>query len=364
MQVSLFKRIITTYIIIGRTFKKWLFPILVGFFLIIIRLIIFFFMALDYIFIPSLWIKKIKNPIIIVGNPRSGTTFLQRFLVKNGFGVGTQLWQMIYSSILLQKILKPILPLLEYVSPAKHHSTDAHKTSLTSVETDDASMLFRFFDGFFLYGFLLSWSKNDLFHWVDPKKRDNTKRDFSWFKSLWKRVLIFNKGDRIVAKLFSLSTTSPQFIKKFPDAKILYMVRDPLNVIPSGLSLVTGVLDKMFDFWNLPEVDRKRFILRLYNALVELQLRFHDDWTSNKINKSNVMIVRYDEMMNNFDSLMDKIISFTGHEKSDDLLNEIKIAANKQKLFKSNHKYNLEKFGLNEKMIKNDCKAIYETFIN
>ena len=37
---------------------------------------------------------------------------------------------MIYSSILLQKILKPILPLLEHISPAKHHSTDAHKTSL------------------------------------------------------------------------------------------------------------------------------------------------------------------------------------------------------------------------------------------
>ena len=364
MQVSLFKRIITTYIIIGRTFKKWLFPILVGFFLIIIRLIIFFFMALDYIFIPSLWIKKIKNPIIIVGNPRSGTTFLQRFLVKNGFGEGTQLWQMIYSSILLQKILKPILPLLEHISPAKHHSTDAHKTSLTSVETDDASMLFRFFDGFFLYGFLLSWSKNDLFYWFDPKKRDNTKRDFNWFESLWKRVLISNKGNRIVAKLFSLSTTSPQFIKKFPDAKILYMVRDPINVIPSGLSLVTGVLDKMFGFWTLPEVDRKRFISRLYNALVELQLRFHDDWTSNRISKSNVMIVRFDEMMNDFDSLMDKIINFTGHKPSQDLLNKIKITSNKQKLFKSNHKYNLEKFGLNEDMIKNDCKDIYETFIN
>jgi len=364
MQISLFKRIITTYIIVGTTFQKWLSPILIGCVLIIVRLVIFFFMLLDYIFIPSIWSKKIKNPIIIVGNPRSGTTFLQRFLVKNGFGTGTQLWQMIYTSIILQKILKPALPLLEYISPAKYHSTDAHKTSLTSVETDDASMLFRFFDGFFLYGFLLSWSKNDLFHWVDPKKRDNTKRDFNWFESLWKRVLISNKDKRIVAKLFSLSTTSPQFIKKFPDAKILYMVRDPLNVIPSGLSLVTGVLDKMFNFWSLPREDRERFISRLYNALVELQLRFHEDWISNKINKSNVMIVQFHEMMNDFDSLMDKIISFTGHEASEDLLNEIKITANKQKKFKSNHKYNLEKFGLNKKMIKNDCKAIYETFID
>ena len=364
MKISLVKRIFTTYLIIGRTFGKWLSPIFIASILFIIRIIIFIFMAIDYIFIPSLWTKQIKNPIIIVGNPRSGTTFLQRFLVNNGFGAGTRLWQMIYSSIILQKILKPILPVLEYISPAKHHSTDAHKTSLSSVETDDASMLFRFFDGFFLYGFLLSWSRDDLFDWVDPKKRDNTARDFKWFKSLWKRVLIASNGKRMVAKLFSLSTTSPEFIKEFPDAKILYMVRDPLSVIPSGLSLVTGVLDKMFGFWSLPESDRQRFISRLYKALVELQLRFHEDWVNGKTNKSNVLIVRFDDMMNNFDLLMNDIISFVGHEASDDLLKTINKTSEKQKKFKSSHKYNLEKFGLNEKMIKKDCKLIYETFIN
>ena len=99
---------------------------------------------------------------------------------------------MIYTSALLQKIIKPILPFLERFSPTKHHSTEAHKTSLNSVETDDASMLFRFFDGFFLYGFILSWLKEDLFDWVDPQKRDNSKRDFKWFESMWKRNLILH----------------------------------------------------------------------------------------------------------------------------------------------------------------------------
>jgi hypothetical protein len=321
-------------------------------------------MILDRIFIPSLWFKKIKSPIIIVGNPRSGTTFLHRFLVNNGFGTGTQLWQMIYSSVILQKLLKPFLPLLEYLSPAKHHSTDAHKTSLTSVETDDASMLFRFFDGFFLYGFILSWSKSDLFNWVDPEVRDNTQRDFRWFKSLWKRTLIASKGKRTIAKLFSLSSTSPQFIKEFPDAKILYMVRDPLSVIPSGLSLVTGVLDKMFGFWSLPESKRTLFISRLYNAFIELLIRFEKDWSNGNIDKSKVMIVHFDRMMNNFDELMDDIIKFTGQESSDYLLDEISVTSEKQKAFMSKHKYDLEKFGLSEEKIKKDCKKYYETFIN
>ena len=83
---------------------------------------------------------------MIVGNPRSGTTFLHRYLVRNHIGVGSQLWQMIYPSIIIQKLIRPFLPLLEKVSPTRHHSTAAHATSLQSVETDDAALFFRFFD--------------------------------------------------------------------------------------------------------------------------------------------------------------------------------------------------------------------------
>ena len=90
---------------------------------------------------------------------------------------------------------------------------------------------------------------------------------------MWKRVLISSKGKRTVAKLFSLSSTTPEFTQTFPDAKILYMVRDPLSVIPSGLSLVTGVLDKKFDFWSMPKEKRQHFINRLYIKCSSLSFR-------------------------------------------------------------------------------------------
>ena len=141
------------------------------------------------------------------------------------------------------------------------------------------------------------------------------------------------------------------------------MVREPLSVIPSGLSLVTGVLDKKFGFWNLSEDKRKHYIERLYKALVELQVRFHDDWINGRIDKNKVMIVRFDDMMSNFESLMDNIISFTGHNASDNLKVDISKVAKSQREYKSKHKYNLEKFGLTEDRIKKDCKDIYETFL-
>ena len=356
------RRILTVYIIIGRTFGVWITPIFTGILLLILRIFVSLGRTIDFFLFPSI-IKPIEKPIIIIGNPRSGTTFLHRYLIKLGMGTGSELWQMIYPSIIIQKIIKPILPLMEIISPARHHSTEAHKTSLNSVETDDVSLLFRYFDGFFLYGFFLAFNEKDLFEWVDPNIRDTSSRDFSWFNSLWKSNQQSNRGTRYIGKLFSLSSNLPAFQNRFPYAKTLYLVRDPLKVIPSGLSLVTSVLDKKFNFWSLDENVKSRFIKRLYSALVELLNRFHFDWIQGNINRDKVLIVHYDRMMNNFESVMEEIMIFTETEPNLQMIKNIRETAESQKKYISNHQYDLKKFGLTEENIKKDCAHIYKTFL-
>ena len=355
-------RKLKAYITIGKTFGLWVSPITTGLFLFIMRTIVSIGLFTDKLFYKIARKPYLKNPIVIVGNPRSGTTFLQRYLIQSNLGRGSQLWQLIYPSIVLQKLIRPLLPILEKISPARHHSTAAHKTSLSSVETDDVGLFFRYFDGFFLYGFLLSFADEDLFEYFDPKVRDTSKRDFDWFENVWSRTVV-NQDLSYIGKLFSLSTNLPAFQKRFPNAKILYMIRDPLNVIPSGLSLVTGVLDKRFGFWSLNKDKRDQYIKRLYNALVTLLRRFHEDWTNGNINQSSVFIVRYDKMMSNFDQLMDSILGFIGQQPSDDLIRKIKETAEAQRNYKSKHGYDLKKFGLSEEKIKTDCKFVYDTFL-
>ena len=357
------KRITRAYLIVGKTFNTWIAPLFTGILILLLRLTVFIGRFIDHLIFRSIR-RPLKDPIIIVGNPRSGTTFLHRFLIRQGIGTGSQLWQMVYPSVIIQKILRPFLPLMESISPARHHSTAAHKTSLDSIETDDVSLFFRYLDGFFFYGFLLTFDEEDLFHWVDPTIRDTSERDFSWFDSMWKRTLASNNSNRYIGKLFSLSSNLPKFQRHFPDAKVLYMIRDPLSVIPSGLSLVTGVLDKKFNFWSLDESIRQRFINRLYKALVELLNRFHKDWENNLINREKVLIVRFDSMMFNFEGLMDEILSFIDVGKNEAMLISIEETAIQQREYKSEHKYDLRRFGITEKQIKKDCASIYKTFLS
>ena len=102
----------------------------------------------------------------------------------------------------------------------------------------------------------------------------------------------------------------------------------------------------------------------MYNALIELQLRFHDDWINGKIDKNKVMIIKYDKMMSNFEGLMDEVLHFVDHKPSQELSDEISKTAEDQRNYQSKHKYNLEKFGLTEEKIRKDCEKIYETFFN
>jgi hypothetical protein len=308
-------------------------------------------------------LPAVKRPILIVGNPRTGTTFLHRFLSDHGVGRGQPLWRMLFPARVLQPFLRPLLPIVEKISPARHHATVAHEVSLTSVETDDVSLLFRFFDGFFLFGFFLAWADEDLSPMFDPTVRNEDARDFAWFEALWSRGMHADGAGRVVAKPFGAQARAPAFLAHFPDAKILYMVRDPLAVIPSALSLVSGALDQRFGFWRLPEADRRRWVERVYSGLLGLMRRFHDDWTAGRIPRDRVYIVRYDRLMADFEAVMHDIAAFVEHPIDDSLRAAIRETADRQRNYTSEHKYDLAKFGLDEERIRRDCAFYYQEFL-
>src|SRR4051812_21749985 len=256
---NIFSRMARIYGVLRRPHRVYVVPLFLAVLFGLLRTVVACWMALDHVFFPRLRRTRANRPIVLVGNPRTGTTFLQRFLSDEGFGSGMELFLMLYPSLVLQRILRPVLPLLEKLSPAKFHSTAAHETSLSSVETDDVGMLFRYLDGFFLYGFFLSFEEQDALRQFDPRVRDPSARDFGWLDKLWRRSLVLHGAERNIAKLFSVSVRIPAFLEAFPEAQILYMARDPLSIIPSANSLVIGVLDRAFGFWSLPDEIKKRW---------------------------------------------------------------------------------------------------------
>ena len=68
-------RRLIAYTTIGNTFGTWVSPILTSVFLFIMRAIVSIGLFIDNLFYKIARKPKLIKPIIIVGNPRSGTTF-------------------------------------------------------------------------------------------------------------------------------------------------------------------------------------------------------------------------------------------------------------------------------------------------
>ncbi|MBN1466877.1 sulfotransferase [candidate division KSB1 bacterium] len=226
-------------------------------------------LALDPVFFPQIRRMKMTRPIVIVGNPRSGTTFLHRFLVEHDLGAGMRLWKMLFPSLTLQVLLRPFVPLLERFSPAKHHASAAHVTSLTGIETDDPALFFRYFDGFFAYGFFLAWAEEDVRALFDPETRDTSGRDFAFLEKMWIRHLIGEKKGRMIPKLFSLTVRIPKESVMVVTYDRLMMDFDQLmleimafiGVTPSDelLAIIRTTAERQRQFKSAHHYDLQRF---------------------------------------------------------------------------------------------------------
>ena len=79
----MFKRMMMAWVTVGKTFGVWFSTLFTGLAFLFLRVSVAIGMVLDPLFFPRLRRTRVKAPIVIVGNPRSGTTFLQRLMARD-----------------------------------------------------------------------------------------------------------------------------------------------------------------------------------------------------------------------------------------------------------------------------------------
>ncbi len=208
------------------------------------------FMALDYLFFPKLWTQEIKDPVFIVGHQRSGTTLMHRLLSDDGERFSYFLyWEMFFPSLLQKRIVQGVGWLDRKLfgeliknrlvawddktfGPYRH----MHYMSLWASEEDAFALRPAFVSQ--------QWALDlPIMHVIDqfhldqmPAKQKGWMR---FYRAVIKRQLLFNGGNKIhLAKNPVMSGWVETLIKYFPGARIVVLMRDPGQCIPSGMQLV------------------------------------------------------------------------------------------------------------------------------
>ncbi len=320
--------------------------------------IIFFSFLLDKIFFHNK--GKIEKPIFIIGHLRSGTTFLHRFMCDNFTDIkGMMLLDMLLPAITTRKFLKPLIPLLKKMSLDKIYNPKIHETNFFLPETDDIAIHFRYAEGILSWIYFSSWQRYASTEDLEQSVRNAAEKEkFIHYLRQIHENNIYQFSKRMISKSFFGIFNIETILKVFPVAKIIVLLRDPLEAIPSLMSLEKSVQSNLYDFDRQDERTKIRFFENLY-AMSLFYYKYVDGLFSHEKFKDKLQLVTYSELRNDFKCTMLRIMDYCELERHPNILHAIEMQNNKQSSFKTEHKYSLEDFSLSKKKILQDFDFIY-----
>lgn len=343
---------------LGLIFWRWLI------FLPLFLLFTHFTLFLDRIFFPQYRQVEIKNPVFIIGNPRSGTSFLHGLLTQTEEFVSFKTWEIFFPSLTARVFIKPIINFL-----TRHNLTQimpessGHGLYLDRVEHDEFLFVHKLDTQFLLLLSPLGFSDREYPELRLYDRQPDTRRYSSvqFFKECLKRQIYYTGQQQAIAHIHFSTCRVKTLLETFPDAKFIYLVRSPTETIPSHLTLEYNTLKHQNRLHNIPSEKLQRYFKRRYEYDIELYRYFHNLQQQSEIPSQNVMVLPYQSLCVDLKASFNRIVEFTQIEPSKTLQQAIEQQATKT--YKRQHKIiDLQQFNLTQAQIAKDFDFVFEAY--
>lgn len=343
---------------------------LLGFFLIfpIVQLFNAICLLLDEILFPGYRKVEFKKPVFITGNPRSGTTFIYRIMARDDQFFCFQTWEIMFPAIIQKKTISLIGHIdrlmgsifskgfKRFEARFFHDFNKMHKVALFSPEEDDKVLIHSFahMDLIWFFPFFeeFKWLK-EFDQLASPKDR---KRVMTFYKKCIKRQAYFkgNKGHFISKSPFASSRINSLY-EYFPECKIIYMVRNPLDVIPSIINMAQEIWYSTINIEVGYSLQDKIYKTIEYNYTYPLNLFELKP-------QNSYVIIKYEDLVHEPSQVIQAACKQLELEFSTRFLNILKDEEEKVKNYKSRHIYSIDQIHLTREQIISDLHDIFDRF--
>jgi len=319
---------------------------------------------LDRIFFPGFRNVKVKQPVFIIGHPRSGTTFMHKLFTQTDETAAYRSWQILFPAITGRIFVKPIVDFfLRRKMTTMIPEDSGHHVALDNVEEEEL-LFVHIRDTQFVVilsplGFLADEHAAFRLHDLHPGSK--RIRSALFLKSLFQRHIYYTGKKQIFAQTHFSTHRVKTLMEVFPDAKFIYMHRMPEDTLPSYFSLNYNIVDLIWGMRRFTPAQIQRFNEYRYRASIDLYRYFYDLWVNDDIDKNRVLIVAYDDLLDDLKGVFDRVVEFTGIEPSQALRSTVARQAQKQKRYQRVHEVlPLEDFGIDSKRLKEDFAFLYK----
>jgi hypothetical protein len=324
--------------------------------------------SLDKVFYPELQNQNIEQPVFIVGNFRSGTTLLHRLLAKDDRFTGMKTWEIYLAPSILQRkfyhwVLKinrfignPIQKIINAFEKTLKKYAYIHPSGLNKIE-EDGHIFLHLFSTYNLFAFFPFPELVRNYIYYDDEVPDSQKEEeMSYYQGVLKRHIYSNQGKRYISKSPTYSAKVRTLHKQFPDAKFINLVRSPLRVIPSSVSMFS----KHWKIYGEPEEEYPQTAPEVICEQAKYWYIYPHQYLKTLPSDQYVM-VRYQDLTTDPKATIENIYKRLGIEMTQEYRQKLSEESEKAKKFKSHHHYSLKQMGLNDKQLKKEfASAIKE----
>jgi hypothetical protein len=229
------------------------------------------------------------DPIIILGHFRCGGTFLTNLMTQDpqwGFMSTTQ--AVLPGLFLLGKPIRDIFKLFLH---EKRPMDNVRVTPESPEEPEHAicnTIPFGFYQGICYPDKMLSYFHNSVSFKDDPTGEILGLWEKTYYKIL-KACSLANGGKRLVVKNPPDTARITQILKLFPDAKFIFIYRNPFVMFPSIRKFyLSYIVD--WQLTDYPELELEENILTMYREMME-----HYQRDKKKIPEENLVEVKFED---------------------------------------------------------------------
>lgn len=323
-------------------------------------------MGLDNLFFPVWRSKTVDRPVFIIGHPRSGTTMLQRSLTSSGDFVIFRLWELLFPSLTARKIVGPIInAMIRSGKDVLMPKSIGHFAALGEVDEEDFLFLFHALTQFYppLAGLAFSTRDFNDIVFCDNLPMKLRRASMDWLDGCLRRQMLYTGCQRVVAKMNYSALRVRTLLEAYPDARIVYLVRSPLDTIPSHLSLHQKVCYHQWGKNRIPPAVLERYIRRRYQHNVSLYRYVEELLVAGDLPESRMITVRYEDMMRDLEGEVRRVASFCDLHLSEVLCSSIAAQAEIQRNYTREHNnLKMEDFGLTSADVLRDLGFIFDRY--
>lgn len=305
-------------------------------------------LALDGWLHPDIARTPVRQPLFVVSSPRSGSTALLNLLDADAATACFHTRELLVPSPTLRRLLPVrLMARADAVFQRCFGALEAiHPLRFEQPEEDELLFLMLGNSGIGAYLFPYEDALESLsrfWEWPAAKRA----RFGRFYHGCVQRLLWARGASRYASK-------SPHFLGKvddlrawYPDARFVYLLRSPFEAVPSYLSMMTA-------FWRLTcrRAPSPAAIETAYRALLDLARHGHAALAQQP--RETVLTLAYEQLVADPRAAIEAIYAWQGWAITPALDAALIAAGERQRGFRSRHRYALEQFGLDAARIRRD----------